>query len=46
MQKVIGLTPNITAEGVLDENINIAENMIIPLVMDIDKSMLDVDKVK
>lgn len=46
MQKVIGLTPNITSEGVLEENIDIAENMIIPLVIDIDKSMLDIDKMK
>lgn len=42
MRSVIGLTPNIGNEGVLDENIKIAEQMIIPFVMDIDRTMLDI----
>lgn len=42
MQKVIGLTPDINEEGMLDDDINVAEQMIIPFVMDIDRDMLDV----
>lgn len=42
MRSVIGLTPDINEEGMLAETINIAEQTIIPFVMDIDSSMIDV----
>ena len=43
---MIGLTPNIGENGVLDEDIKVMENMIIPLVMNVDQSMITVDKVE
>ena len=46
MRQVIGLTPNIGENGVLDEDIKVMENMIIPLVMNVDQSMITVDKVE
>ena len=46
MQEVIGLTPNVGKDGVLDEDIKTMENMIVPLVMDVDKSMITVGKVE
>ena len=46
MKEVIGLTPNLGENGVLEEDINVVENMIIPLVMDVDRSMIDVSKVE
>lgn len=46
MREVIGLTPNIGKDGVLDEDIKVMENMIIPLVMNVDQSMITVDKVE
>lgn len=46
MQEVIGVTPNVGENGVLDEDIKIAEQMIIPFVMDIDRDMLDIAPVE
>lgn len=42
MQTVIGLTPNITEEGMLDEDIKVAEQMIIPFIMEVDNEMIDI----
>lgn len=46
MREVIGLTPNIGKDGVLDEDIKVMENMIVPLVMNVDQSMITIDKVE
>lgn len=46
MKQVIGLTPNIGENGVLDEDIKVMENMIVPLIMNVDQSMITVDKVE
>lgn len=46
MRRVIGLTPNIGENGILDEDIKVMENMIVPLVMNVDQSMITVDKVE
>ena len=46
MRQVIGMTPILGNEGIIDEDIKIAENMIIPFVMDVDKEMIDIGKVE
>lgn len=46
MREVIGLTPNIGKDGVLEEDIKVFENMIAPLVMNVDQSLMTVDKVE
>ena len=46
MRQVIGMTPVLGNEGIIDEDIKIAENTIIPFVMNVDKEMIDIGKVE
>lgn len=45
-QKEIGVTPDIQKESILDETVDIVENKILPFIIDVDATMLDIAPVK
>lgn len=42
MQEVIGITPDLNQEGMIDEEIDMAKQLIIPMVMEVDNEMIDI----
>lgn len=45
-QKEIGIIPDDTAEGTVDETIDIVEKRIVPFIIQVDERMLDISPVK
>ena len=46
LQREIGLVPDESIEGAIDETIQKTEEFIIPFVINVDESMIDIDKIK
>ena len=46
LQEEIGIVPDETAKGMVEENTRMAEDLIIPFVIHVDESMTDIDLVK
>lgn len=46
LQRSIGITPDVSIEGVVDETIKITEERIIPFMVHVDESMIDIGIVK
>ena len=46
LQKSIGIAPDVDVESCLDETIKITEERIIPFMVHVDESMIDIDIVK
>lgn len=46
LQREIGITPDETIEGAIDETIQITEERIIPFVIHIDENMIDIGEVQ